>query len=184
MGRTTLRRGLYFVATDIQHAVFLGKLYSHRDCFGGICYVRACPNTPPDHEEELNIRPPPQPPSHHIVSQVLSFSSPSSSSLEDLLSSTDSVRLLSLSLSFSSVFIDFFLIAVDDQWSQNVAGHVVTQKTLYMGLFVIGIPLLWFSSPFMTFFWLVGASSCLILGHACLIEPGVESEYANIEGAV
>ncbi|KAJ8590229.1 prenylated rab acceptor PRA1 [Rhizopogon salebrosus TDB-379] len=73
---------------------------------------------------------------------------------------------------------------VDDQWSVNVAGHVVTQKTLYMGLFVIGIPLLWFSSPFLTFFWLVGASSCLILGHACLIEPGVESEYANIEGGV
>jgi len=78
----------------------------------------------------------------------------------------------------------FGLLPVDEQWSVNVAGNVVTQKTLYMGLFVIGIPLLWFSSPFMTFFWLVGASSCLIIGHACLIEPGVESEYANIEGAV
>ncbi|OAX40095.1 prenylated rab acceptor PRA1 [Rhizopogon vinicolor AM-OR11-026] len=92
--------------------------------------------------------------------------------------------LLLISLVF--LFGGFTLINrfFDDQWSVNVAGHVVTQKTLYMGLFVIGIPLLWFSSPFMTFFWLVGASSCLIIGHACLIEPGVESEYANIEGAV
>ncbi|KAG1865774.1 prenylated rab acceptor PRA1 [Suillus subalutaceus] len=67
---------------------------------------------------------------------------------------------------------------------EEVYGQVVTQKTLYTGLFVIGIPLLWFSSPFMTLFWLIGASAFLILTHACLIEPGVESEYANIEGAV
>ncbi|KAG2106513.1 prenylated rab acceptor PRA1 [Suillus cothurnatus] len=67
---------------------------------------------------------------------------------------------------------------------EEAYGHFVTQKTLYTGLFVIGIPLLWFSSPFMTLFWLIGASAFLILTHACLIEPGVESEYANIEGAV
>jgi multisubunit Na+/H+ antiporter MnhG subunit len=67
---------------------------------------------------------------------------------------------------------------------EDLYGQFVTQKTLYTGLFVIGIPLLWFSSPFMTLFWLIGASACLILTHACLIEPGVESEYANIEGAV
>ncbi|KAH7888510.1 prenylated rab acceptor PRA1 [Phlebopus sp. FC_14] len=66
----------------------------------------------------------------------------------------------------------------------QVGDHVVTQKSLYTGLFVIGVPLLWLSSPFMTFFWLVGASSCLILGHACLMEPGIESEYANIQEAV
>ncbi|KAH7911997.1 prenylated rab acceptor PRA1 [Hygrophoropsis aurantiaca] len=66
----------------------------------------------------------------------------------------------------------------------QVGDHVVTQKSLYTGLFVIGIPLLWIASPFMTFFWLVGASSVLILSHACIIEPGVESEYANIQEAV
>ena len=66
----------------------------------------------------------------------------------------------------------------------QVGDHVITQKSLYTGLFVIGLPLLWLSSPFMTFFWLVGASSCLILGHACLVEPGIESEYANIQDAV
>jgi hypothetical protein len=61
----------------------------------------------------------------------------------------------------------------------QVGEHVITQKTLYAGLFVIGIPLLWFSAPFNTVFWIVGASSVLILGHAALMEPGVESEYGQ-----
>ncbi|KAH9858751.1 prenylated rab acceptor PRA1 [Lenzites betulinus] len=62
--------------------------------------------------------------------------------------------------------------------------HVITQKSLYSGLFIIGIPLLWFSSPFSTFFWLVGASAVLILGHACMMEPGIESEYTSVEDSV
>ncbi|KII92742.1 hypothetical protein PLICRDRAFT_37541 [Plicaturopsis crispa FD-325 SS-3] len=66
----------------------------------------------------------------------------------------------------------------------QVGDHVVTQKSLYTGLFVIGIPLLWWSSPIMTFFWLVGASAVLILGHASVIEPGIESEYANVQDVV
>lgn len=59
--------------------------------------------------------------------------------------------------------------------------HVVTQKHLYTGLFVIGIPMFWLAGPFSTFFWLIGASSVLVLGHASLLEPGVESEYASIQ---
>ncbi|KAG5353510.1 hypothetical protein C0989_006324 [Termitomyces sp. Mn162] len=59
--------------------------------------------------------------------------------------------------------------------------HTITQKHLYTGLFVIGIPLLWISSPISTFFWLVGASGILILGHASLLEPGIESDYASIQ---
>jgi len=66
----------------------------------------------------------------------------------------------------------------------QVGDHVVTQKSLYTGLFVIGLPLLWWSSPLGTFFWLVGASAFLILGHATLIEPGIESEYASVQESV
>ena len=62
--------------------------------------------------------------------------------------------------------------------------HTVTQKSLYTGLFVIGIPLLLWASPLGTFFWLVGASSLIILGHATIMEPGVESEYAQVDGGV
>ncbi|KAL0956402.1 hypothetical protein HGRIS_002549 [Hohenbuehelia grisea] len=66
----------------------------------------------------------------------------------------------------------------------QVGDHVVTQKSLYTALFVIGLPLLWWASPIMTFFWLVGASSVLILTHASFVEPGVESEYAEVQDTV
>ncbi|TCD71580.1 hypothetical protein EIP91_007327 [Steccherinum ochraceum] len=66
----------------------------------------------------------------------------------------------------------------------QVGDYVVTQKSLYIGLFVIGIPLLWFSSPLSTLFWIVGASGLLIMGHAAIMEPGIESEYATVQDAV
>ena len=66
----------------------------------------------------------------------------------------------------------------------QVGEHVITQKSLYTGLFVIGIPLLWFSSPLSTIFWIVGASGILIVGHASLMEPGIESEYAAVQESV
>lgn len=66
----------------------------------------------------------------------------------------------------------------------QVGEHVVTQKSLYTILFVVGIPLLWFASPLSTIFWIVGASALLILGHASLMEPGIESEYAQVSDSV
>ncbi|CAG7854723.1 SubName: Full=Related to YIP3 protein-proposed to be involved in ER to Golgi transport {ECO:0000313/EMBL:CCA66376.1} [Serendipita indica DSM 11827] len=66
----------------------------------------------------------------------------------------------------------------------QIGENTITQKHLYTGLFVIGIPLLIFASPFGTIFWLVGASALVILTHACLNEPGVESEYATVQEAV
>jgi hypothetical protein len=66
----------------------------------------------------------------------------------------------------------------------QVGDYVVTQKSLYITLFCIGIPLLIFSGPFGTLFWLIGASGLVIIGHAVMIEPGVESEYATVEGQV
>ena len=97
-----------------------------------------------------------------------------------------------------------------------MGNYVVTQKGLYVGLFGLGIPLLWFAAyvslfiyfvrfsgfdpyffgiltalaysllnrPMSTFFWIVGASAFCILFHACLFEPGVESEYSNVQDSV
>ncbi|KZV74435.1 prenylated rab acceptor PRA1 [Peniophora sp. CONT] len=77
--------------------------------------------------------------------------------------------------------------AAINKWApepMQVGEHVVTQKSLYTGLFVIGIPLLWWASPISVFFWLIGASAVLILGHACMVEPGIESEYATVQETV
>ncbi|TFY58138.1 hypothetical protein EVG20_g8270 [Dentipellis fragilis] len=78
----------------------------------------------------------------------------------------------------------FFFPAHPAPEPMQVGDHVVTQKSLYTGLFVIGLPLLWWSSPLGTFFWLVGASGVLIMAHASLIEPGIESEYAGVQDSV
>lgn len=75
----------------------------------------------------------------------------------------------------------------------QVGNHVVTQKSLYIGLLVIGraspcydrsragLLLLWFAQPFALVFWLVCSSSIVILGHAACIEPPVSSEYGGLE---
>jgi len=68
--------------------------------------------------------------------------------------------------------------------SFEVAGREITQRMLFIALFVIGIPLLLWSSPLGTFFWLVGASSFVILFHAAIMEPGIESEYSEVEAGL
>jgi hypothetical protein len=78
-------------------------------------------------------------------------------------------------------FFFFFHLAPD---AAQVGEHTVTQKHLYTGLFVIGLPMFWWAGPFGAFFWLIGASSLLILCHASLLEPGVESDYTTLQETV
>lgn len=86
-------------------------------------------------------------------------------------------------LLFAIIFLVFGFWAINRFAPEpmQVGEHVITQKSLYTGLFVIGIPLLWFASPFGFMFWLVGSSAFLILGHAAFIEPPVSSEYTGVE---
>ncbi|KAH9455005.1 hypothetical protein MJO29_011795 [Puccinia striiformis f. sp. tritici] len=60
-------------------------------------------------------------------------------------------------------------------------GQMVTQKSLYITLFVIGIPMLWIAAPIATAMWLVGSSAVTVLGHASFLEPSVESEYSSVQ---
>ncbi|CAG8580208.1 16265_t:CDS:2 [Dentiscutata erythropus] len=57
--------------------------------------------------------------------------------------------------------------------------RTITQKQLYTGLFGISVPLLWISSAGSTIFWIIGASATLVIGHAALLEPGVEGGFAS-----
>ncbi|PPQ89701.1 hypothetical protein CVT25_014102 [Psilocybe cyanescens] len=66
----------------------------------------------------------------------------------------------------------------------QVGEHTITQKHLYTILFVIGIPLFWWAGPFATVFSILIGSAILILAHAALLEPGVESDYATIQDTV
>ncbi|KAG0142323.1 hypothetical protein CROQUDRAFT_662693 [Cronartium quercuum f. sp. fusiforme G11] len=61
-------------------------------------------------------------------------------------------------------------------------GQTITQKSLYITLFVIGIPMLWLAAPIATAMWLVGSSAVTVLGHASFLEPSVESEYTSVQG--
>jgi len=86
-------------------------------------------------------------------------------------------------LLFAIGFIVFGFAAINKFAPEvtQIGEHTITQKHLYTGLFVIGIPLLILASPFDTIFFITGASGVLILGHACMLEPGVESDYATIQ---
>ena len=120
-----------------------------------------------------------------LESRTRCYSSHSAFSSVALRRSTDGVSDLSPCPSSSLLIVSVpFLSYHTAPEPMQVGDHVVTQKSLYTGLFVIGLPLLWWSSPLGTFFWLVGASGVLIFAHASLIEPGVESEYATVEDGV
>jgi len=89
-------------------------------------------------------------------------------------------------LLFSLAFLvgGFALINKFAPEATQVGEHTITQKHLYAGLFVIGIPMFLWAGPFGTFFGIVFGSALLILVHASLLEPGVESDYASIQDTV
>ncbi|KAG7098757.1 hypothetical protein E1B28_000666 [Marasmius oreades] len=89
-------------------------------------------------------------------------------------------------LLFALIFLIGGFIAINKFAPEPVqmGEHTITQKHLYGVLFVVGIPLLWLASPVMTIFWLVGASAIIVLGHAAFMEPGIESEYAQVQDTV
>jgi len=44
--------------------------------------------------------------------------------------------------------------------------------------------MLWWAGPFAAIFGIFFGSALLVLGHAALLEPGVESDYATIQDQV
>jgi PRA1 family protein 1 len=54
-----------------------------------------------------------------------------------------------------------------------------TTSQLYTGLLCIAVPIGFFSSPFSTILWLIGASGVAILGHAAFMERPIENAFSE-----
>ena len=54
-----------------------------------------------------------------------------------------------------------------------------TTSQLYTGLLIIGLPLFFWSGPIQTTFWLVGAISATILGHASFMEKPIDTAFSE-----
>ena len=54
-----------------------------------------------------------------------------------------------------------------------------TTSQLYTGLVCIAVPIGFFSSPFATVLWLIGASGVTILGHASLMDRPIENAFSE-----
>jgi hypothetical protein len=61
----------------------------------------------------------------------------------------------------------------------NLFGYKADQKSLYIILGILSIILLYMSSGGSALFWIVGVSSSIIFIHASLLEPSIESEFAD-----
>jgi PRA1 family protein 1 len=54
-----------------------------------------------------------------------------------------------------------------------------TTSQMYTGLLCIAVPIGFFSSPFTTILWLIGASGVSILGHASLMDRPIENAFSE-----
>jgi hypothetical protein len=50
---------------------------------------------------------------------------------------------------------------------------------LYTGLYVIAVPIAFFSGVFSTMMWLIGASGVVILGHAALLDKPIDEAFSG-----
>ncbi|ORY91885.1 PRA1 family protein-domain-containing protein [Syncephalastrum racemosum] len=59
----------------------------------------------------------------------------------------------------------------------NLGGMTVSPSSLYAGYAGASLILLLFSGATGAIFWIIGAAAIIILGHAALLEPGLEGEF-------
>ncbi|KAI7872489.1 PRA1 family protein-domain-containing protein [Spinellus fusiger] len=83
-------------------------------------------------------------------------------------------------LLFTIVFIfgGFFLISRANG-SLTIAGNTFSTSSLYTGYAVVSFLLLLFSGATGAIFWIIGAAALIILGHAALLEPSIEGDFAD-----
>jgi hypothetical protein len=62
----------------------------------------------------------------------------------------------------------------------TLPSYKIKPVSLYAGLGVVGLPLLWAAAPISTIIYTAGASLIVILGHASFVEPVEESDEEAI----
>ncbi|KAF8982950.1 hypothetical protein BGZ46_000298 [Entomortierella lignicola] len=85
-------------------------------------------------------------------------------------------------LLFSVAFVVISFYAIQRIPSEGVQfGSTTLQASqLKFGLIGISVILFFLSSLFGTFFWIVGASAVVILGHASVMQEGVEGDFVSV----
>ncbi|KAI8099246.1 PRA1 family protein-domain-containing protein [Halteromyces radiatus] len=84
-------------------------------------------------------------------------------------------------LLFTVAFIigGFYLISRISGPGLEIGGNTIPSSTLYATYAGGSFLLLLFSGATGAVFWVLGAGALLILGHAAIIEPGIEGDFAD-----
>ncbi|KAI9357082.1 PRA1 family protein-domain-containing protein [Pilaira anomala] len=75
------------------------------------------------------------------------------------------------------VFGGFYMISRLDG-PLTVGGTALSPSTLYTSYAAISLFLLIFSGATGVIFWIIGAAALVILGHAAILEPGIEGDFS------
>ncbi|KAI9269120.1 PRA1 family protein-domain-containing protein [Phascolomyces articulosus] len=59
----------------------------------------------------------------------------------------------------------------------TIGGSTISPSSLYAGYAGASLILLLFSGATGAIFWIIGAAAIVVLGHAALLEPGIEGEF-------
>ncbi|KAK9450574.1 prenylated rab acceptor PRA1 [Limtongia smithiae] len=89
--------------------------------------------------------------------------------------------LTNLVLLFTLIFVSAALYGIAYLKGQdlNLGFTRLTTSQLYVGLFVIALPLGIYASPFSTILWLLGAAGVTIIGHAAILDKPIESAFSE-----
>ena len=84
-------------------------------------------------------------------------------------------------LLFDIIFVAFGMWFIGKMKGQDleIGTFKATTSQLYTGLLCIAVPIGFYSGPFTTFLWLIGASGATILGHASLMDRPIENAFSE-----
>ncbi|KAI8579413.1 hypothetical protein K450DRAFT_242035 [Umbelopsis ramanniana AG] len=77
------------------------------------------------------------------------------------------------------IFGGFYLISRQGGQPLTIGGSVISPSTMYAFYGGASLILLLFSGATGAIFWIIGAAAVIVLGHAAMLEPGLEGDFAS-----